>query len=134
LTFACSAAAYQFPQPCKHPGENARKKKKKRRKASYHTTSRQRRNLLSTHQPSSHEENAGRKETVTPHTNQKVIRKMQAERPQIRRIQSTALRKENKKKETPLDYHGSRQTTTTLCQWTNTTSKTRFGKPNLEKK
>jgi hypothetical protein len=54
----------------------------------------QRRNLLSTHQQSSHEENAGRKRIVTPHTNQTDMRKMQAERPQIRRIQSTALRKE----------------------------------------
>lgn len=112
------------------------KKRKKRRKASSHTTSRQRRNLLSTHRPSSHQENAGRKEIVTPHTNQTVIRKMQLERPQIRRIESAALRKENKKRKEkmPLDYYSSRQTATTLYQWTNITSRTQFGKPNLDKK
>jgi hypothetical protein len=61
LTFACTAAAHQFPQPCKHPGENAREKKKKEEK--HHTTP-----------------HPGREETFFPHTNRGVMSKMQAEK------------------------------------------------------
>jgi hypothetical protein len=75
------------------------KKKEKKKKKSIIPHHIQAEKKPSFHTPTKkHQENAGRKEIVTPHTNQTAIRKMQVERPQIRRIESAALRKENPKK------------------------------------